>query len=181
MGQDGHYTQENRRNFTLGLAEGLLESSTAKENERSIYIYDPQILLEDSNRRSIHAVSDSYPMSKNAVNELKDEELVALFLTGAEEVDLADFAKYPNLRKVIIGKDIKTVRGGDEFQKSKSKDSQNRDAYAVTTSNGKRQEIVLLSNETKAANSLIKTPTVPEKTVEREIGKNKTTEEGPEL
>lgn len=127
-------------------AEKILNASSRSNNSKTIYVYASH--LGNESNYSVHAIVDVYPLNRNRKEKFADNRLIGIFINGTEEVDLSRLTQYPNLKQIIIGKDVKRVIGVQESDKIKGNESQNKIQIKQKSSNGKEQTVEFLSNET---------------------------------
>ena len=60
---------------------------------------------------SINVLLDHYPLSALRMCNESDENLISLYISGVDEIDLENLSKYPNLRNVIIASNVKRIYG----------------------------------------------------------------------
>ena len=105
-------------------AEKILDASSRSNNSRTIYVYASH--LGNESNYSVHAIVDTYPLSRTRKERLADDRLIGIFINGTEEVDLNHLTQYSNLKQIIIGKDVKRVIGVQESDKNKRNEKQDK-------------------------------------------------------
>lgn len=147
------------------LSKQILKNTSKDKNENSVYIYSDT--LGNDRVYSVHAVVDSYPMPSNRGEKLDDEKLIGILVTGTEEVDLGALAKYPNLRQIYVGADVKRVIRSSDLKETDVINEENRIERAQKSSIGKEQLVTIMSDETLLLNGFNQTQSGPaqEKTV----------------
>ena len=138
------------------LSKQILRSSSKNENENSIYVYSET--LGRDKVYSVHAVVDTYPMPSNRVEKIDDENLIGIYITGKEEVDLASLAQYPNLRQIVIGKDVRRVIGTPDLEESGVIDEDKIPQRTQKARNGKEQLVTIMGENTSILGTVAQTP-----------------------
>lgn len=167
-GQGKNAAEESEKNM-YSLAESLIKNSSKNTNANSIFVYSETIGSERAS--SIHAVVDTFPMPSGRNEKIDDDKLIGIFVTGVEDVDLGTLDKYPNLRHITIGKDVRRVTMTPDFaEKVLADKTTQRTQNAVS---GKEQIITVMSDTTNMMMPLIKTPIpqVQEKAIVPEKGR----------
>lgn len=131
------------------IARELLEATSHAGNSQTVYVY--RKTLDSESDFSIQAVLDEFPMPEEHRQSLDDNLLIGILVNGKEELDLASLDRYPNLKNVFVGKDVKRVVGFDgEPEKINTFDKNVHTKYKSQSPSGKNQVIVMLSDETVA-------------------------------
>jgi len=101
------------------LVFSLIENSIIDESN-SMFIYSEKSGRELS--YSINILLDHYPLSDLRMYNEPDENLIALYVSGVDEIDLENLSKYPNLRNVYVASNVKRVYGKlDDVKRTESK------------------------------------------------------------
>lgn len=145
------------------LSKQILKSSSQNKNENSIYVYSET--LGRDRVYSVHAIADTYPMPSSRVEKIDDDKLIGIFITGKEEVDLGTLAQYPNLRQIVIGKDVRRVIGTPDLEETGVVEDK-VPQRSQKARNGKEQIVTIMGNDTAILGTVAQTPVapVPEKT-----------------
>ena len=98
---------EETKFAALAIAKRMLLSTSKGDNEKSLFVYAPS--LGSDVDFHVHGIMDDFPMPEESLKRIPDDKLIGLLVNGVEEVDLEAFKKYPNLMRIIIGKDVKRV------------------------------------------------------------------------
>lgn len=150
-GQDAAKESENNMH---SLAEALIKNSSKNKNENSIFVYSETLGSERAS--SIHAVADAFPMPSGRGEKIDDDKLIGIFVTGVEEVDLASLSKYPNLKHITIGKDVRRVTTTPDLEEKVIDDNTTQRLQKSIT--GKEQVITVMSDSTVMMMPMLKTP-----------------------
>lgn len=86
----------------------LVENSTINE-ANSMFIYNEKSESELS--YSLNILLDHYPLSDLRMCNQSDDALIALYVSGVDEIDLENLSKYPSLRTIYIAPNVKRVYG----------------------------------------------------------------------
>lgn len=127
------------------LSKQILKSSSQRENENSIYVYSET--LGRDRVYSVHAIADTFPMPSNRGEKIDDDKLIGIYLTGKEEVDLEALTHYPNLRQIVVGKDVKRVSGTPDLKENGITEDKIPQRTQMSK-NGKEQIVTIMSDET---------------------------------
>lgn len=168
MALHGHDPVQKSEAAACSLSKQILKNTSKENNKNSIYIYSDT--LGSDRIYSVHAVVDSYPMPSNRGEKLDDEKLIGILVTGTDEVDLGALSRYPNLRQIVVGKDVKRVVKTPDLKETNIIDEDKRVQRTQKSSTGKEQSVTIMSDETILLNSMVQPQTAPtqEKTVERQ-------------
>lgn len=98
---------EETRAAALSLAKKILFSTSKRDNKKSVFVYAPRLGSEID--YSVHAILDDFPMPETSMKRIPDEGLIGILVNGVEELDLEDLKQYPNLTRIVVGKDVKRV------------------------------------------------------------------------
>ncbi len=150
-GQDAAKESENNMH---SLAESLIKNSSKNNNDNSIFVYSETLGSERAS--SIHAVADAFPMPSGRGEKIDDDKLIGIFVTGVEEVDLASLSKYPNLKHITIGKDVRRVTTTPDLEEKVIDDNTTQRLQKSIT--GKEQVITVMSDSTVMMMPMLKTP-----------------------
>ena len=90
------------------LAYSLIDNSSIDESN-SMFIYDNSSKGDLS--YSIKIILDHYPLSDLRMDHEPDENLIALYVSGVDEIDLENLSKYTNVRNIFIAPNVKRVYG----------------------------------------------------------------------
>ena len=104
-------------------------------------------------------------MPSSRVEKIDDDKLIGIFITGKEEVDLGTLAQYPNLRQIVIGKDVRRVIGTPDLEETGVVEDK-VPQRSQKARNGKEQIVTIMGNDTTILGTIAQTPVapVPEKT-----------------
>lgn len=140
----------------LNTAESIIRHSNEFPNTKSLYFYAES--MQSNPNASIKMVIDSYPMAEKRKKGLPDDHLIALFVVDEKNLDMDKLNEtYPNLRRLFIADSVKQVTNLDASAE------QTPFCYEQELANGKKQQIILLSDKT--------TPVKKAPTVEASQGK----------
>ncbi len=151
----GEKMKEETRFAALSLAKRMLISTSKRDNGKSLFVYAPD--LGSDTRFSVHGILEDFPMSSDSYRTIPDEKLIGILVNGVEEVDLESFKKYPNLMRIVIGKDVKRVIKTkdtedsiilDQDKKTVKLKEDGKQVYEQKNSNGFSQRILLASDAT---------------------------------
>ena len=92
------------------------------------------------------------------VEKIDDENLIGIYITGKEEVDLASLAQYPNLRQIVIGKDVRRVIGTPDLEESGVIDEDKIPQRTQKARNGKEQLVTIMGENTSILGTVVQTP-----------------------
>ncbi len=172
MGNDGLDSVLESEAAARSLSKQILTSSSKDANEKSIYVYSETLGRERI--YSVHALVDTYPMPSNRGEKIDDDKLIGIYITGKEEADISSLTQYPNLRQIVVGKDVRRVIGAPDLAENGVIDDDKIAQRTQKAFNGKEQLITVLSGD---ATVLKTTPIVtpqyvqPEKTVQKQVEK----------
>ena len=149
------------------LSKQILKSSSQNENANSIYVYSET--LGRDRVYSVHAVADTFPMPSNRGEKIDDDKLIGIYITGKEDVDLNSLTHYPNLRQIVVGKDVKRVSGTPDL-KENGVIEDNIPQRTQMSKNGKEQIVNIMSDETIVLGRVPQNSGIPvqEKTIVKE-------------
>lgn len=154
MDEHGKDAAQESENNMHSLAEALIKNSSKNNNENSIFVYSETLGSERAS--SIHAVADAFPMPSGRGEKIDDDKLIGIFVTGVEEVDLASLSKYPNLKHITIGKDVRRVTTTSDLEEKVIDDNTTQRLQKSIT--GKEQVITVMSDSTVMMMPMLKTP-----------------------
>ena len=140
------------------LSKQILKSSSQRENKNSIYVYSET--LGRDRVYSVHAIADTFPMPSNRGEKIDDDKLIGIFITGKEEIDLDSLAQYPNLRQIVVGKDVKRVNTATELKETGIIENEVPERIQMAK-NGKEQIVTIMSKETALLSRIPQTPVAP--------------------
>lgn len=140
------------------LSKQILKSSSQRENENSIYVYSET--LGRDRVYSVHAIADTFPIPANRAEKIDDDKLIGIYITGKEEVDLDSLTQYPNLRQIVVGKDVKRVNGTPDLKENGIIEDKVPQRTQMSK-NGKEQVVAIMSDETLVLGRVPQTPVVP--------------------
>ena len=129
-----------------------------RENKNSIYVYSET--LGRDRVYSVHAIADTFPMPSNRGEKIDDDKLIGIFITGKEEIDLDSLAQYPNLRQIVVGKDVKRVNTATELKETGIIENEVPERIQIAK-NGKEQIVTIMSKETALLSRIPQTPIAP--------------------
>lgn len=189
----GERMTEETRFASLALAKRMLFSTSKRDNEKSLYVYAPN--LGSPVHFDVHGIMDVFPMQEDSFKRIPDEKLVGILVNGVDEVDLEDLKKYPNLMRVVIGKDVKRVIKAkdtedsvvfDQDKKTVKLKEEGKQVYEQKNVNGFSQRILFASDTTEILTpNQAREDVVPErplaKAAEKFAKKEIEAEAGPEL
>lgn len=167
----GKSPAKESENYMYSLAERLIKNSSQNSNANSIFVYSEDIGRE--RKSSIHAVVDKYPIPSGRSEKIDDDKLIGIYITGVEEVDLANLLHYPNLKYITVGKDVRRVTTTQDFSE-KGIDSKSIQRTQKNTA-GKEQFVTMMSETTNMMMPLFK------QTMPQVRGKVKSPEQEPTL
>lgn len=184
----GERMSEETKFAALAIAKRMLLSTSKGNNEKSLFVYAPS--LGSDVDFHVHGIMDDFPMPEESLKRIPDDKLIGLLVNGVEEVDLEAFKKYPNLMRIIIGKDVKRVVKSkdtedsiiyDQDKKTIKLKEEGKQVYQQKNLNGDSQRILLASDAT-----IIMSQREARREAEQEISltpnaKKIETSEGPEL
>lgn len=140
------------------LSKQILKSSSQRENENSIYVYSET--LGRDRVYSVHAIADTFPIPANRAEKIDDDKLIGIYITGKEEVDLDSLTQYPNLRQIVVGKDVKRVNGTPDLKENGIIEDKVPQRTQMSK-NGKEQVVTIMSDETLVLGRVPQTPVAP--------------------
>lgn len=146
----------------LNMAESIIRHSNEFPNSKSLYFYAES--MEANPNASIKIVVDSYPMAEKRKKGLQDDHLIALFVVDEKNLDVEKLnATYPNLRRIFVGDAVKQVTEMDySFELSPH-------GFETILPNGKKQQLILLSDKTTPIKKATSTEQSQEKETVQEV------------
>ena len=147
IGRESHINSSGRSigDFSeyvkLNMAESIIRHSNEFPNSKSLYFYAES--MEANPNASIKIVVDSYPMAEKRKKGLQDDHLIALLVVDEKNLDVEKLnATYPNLRRIFVADSVKQVTNIEQSAK------QSPYSYEQELPNGKKQQLILLSDKT---------------------------------
>lgn len=168
IGLEAYQTQRgvNIQDFTtyikLNMAESIIRHSSEFPNSKSLYVYANR--MSDGPDTSIKLVVDSYPMAEKRKEGLDDSKLIALLVNDEKKLDLSKLQQeYPNLQRIFVGDAVKQVTEMDyNFELSPH-------GFETILPNGKKQQLILLSDKTTPIKKATSTEQSQEKETVQEV------------
>ena len=147
IGRESHINSSGRSigDFSeyvkLNMAESIIRHSNEFPNSKSLYFYAES--MEANPNASIKIVVDSYPMAEKRKKGLQDDHLIALLVVDEKNLDVEKLnATYPNLRRIFVADSVKQVTNLEQSAE------QSPYSYEQELPNGKKQQLILLSDKT---------------------------------
>lgn len=166
----GEKMSEETRFAALALAKRMLFSTSKRENAKSLFVYAPR--LGSDVDYHVHGIMDQFPMPEDSFKRIPDDKLIGILVNGVEELDLEKLKQYPNLMRIVVGKDVKRVIKAkdtedsvvlDQDKKTVKLKEEGKQVYEQKNANGISQRILFASDTT-----LILTPSQTKEVVEHD-------------
>lgn len=169
----GEKMTEETRYAALALAKRMLFSTSKKDNEKSLFVYAPSFGSDID--YTVHGIMDDFSILEDSFKRIPDEKLIGILVNGVEEVNLESLKKYPNLMRIVVGKDVKRVVKSkdtedsvvlDQDKKTVKLKEDGKQVYEQKNLNGFSQRILFASDATIIMSSReAKAEVEPEKTL----------------